>query len=383
MLIAIRDEAGTLRALAKILRDLTGRKLAEDELSRRAVLLDQAHEAIVAWTWGGPITFWNRGAEELYGFAREEAVGRVVHQLLQTGPAEAVDRFLAALARDGRWEGELEHVRRDGQRVVVETRQALVREAGQAYVLEANRDVTERRALESLQHEFLASVSHDLKNPLATIKGQAQLLRRRLDRGVALDVDQLRSGLEAIAAAASRASSQVDELLDVALVRAGRPLDLHPEPVDLVALARRLVAEYQQTTDRHTLRVEATAPALVGEWDPRRLERVVANLLANAIKYSPAGGDVTVRVASEDGPDGPRALLAIVDQGVGIPAADLPHVFERFRRGANVGGIAGTGVGLAAACRIVEQHGGTIGVESQEAAGSRFTIRLPLVEAHG
>ncbi|HEY8694521.1 MAG TPA: sensor histidine kinase, partial [Chloroflexota bacterium] len=127
-------------------------------------------------------------------------------------------------------------------------------------------------------------------------------------------------------------------------------------------------------SDRHRLRVSATAPAVPGVWDVARVHRVVANLLANAIKYSPAGGDVVVLV----GVDGDWAVLAVCDEGLGIPAADLPHVFERFHRGSNVERISGTGIGLAGAKDIVELHGGTIAVTSIEGRGTTVAVRLPL-----
>jgi signal transduction histidine kinase len=110
-----------------------------------------------------------------------------------------------------------------------------------------------------------------------------------------------------------------------------------------------------------------------------RLDRVLDNLLSNAIKFSPNGGGITVAVAHEDVVGGPWAVVAVRDQGLGIPAADLPRVFERFRRARNVEGrIGGTGIGLASVRQIVEQHGGAITVESVEGAGSTFTVRLPL-----
>jgi signal transduction histidine kinase len=148
--------------------------------------------------------------------------------------------------------------------------------------------------------------------------------------------------------------------------------------MDLVALARRAVAEQQQTTERHTLHLEAPSTALVGDWDGRRLERVLSNLLDNAVKYSPDGGQVVVSVQRE----GDWAVVVVRDRGVGIPEDDLPHVFERFRRGANVTGrIGGTGIGLAGVRAIVDGHGGTVHVDSQEGVGSTFTVRL-LVEGH-
>src|SRR5207248_3170668 len=114
------------------------------------------------------------------------------------------------------------------------------------------------------------------------------------------------------------------------------------------------------TARAHTLRIKAREPELVGEWDAVRLRRVVDNLLGNAVKYSPQGGEIDVQVERERATSGEWAVLRVEDRGMGIPAADLPHVFERFRRGSNVvGSIPGSGIGLAGAKQIVEQHGGT------------------------
>ena len=114
---------------------------------------------------------------------------------------------------------------------------------------------------------------------------------------------------------------------------------------------------------------------LVGEWDVARLERVLGNLLSNAIKYSPNGGEIAVSVRAEAG----QAVLTVQDRGIGIPPADQPRVFERFERARNaVGRIGGSGIGLATSKQIIEQHGGTIAVESREGQGSTFTVRLPL-----
>jgi signal transduction histidine kinase len=174
-------------------------------------------------------------------------------------------------------------------------------------------------------------------------------------------------------------AGQIEALLDVARLRAGRPLELNRRPTDLVALARAAAAEYQQTTEIHRIRVEAPEPEVRGEWDASRLERVLGNLLSNAIKYSPEGGEITVTIGREsDGASGDQAVLRVRDQGLGIPPASQPLVFDRFRRGDNVGPIAGTGLGLAGVKAIVEQHGGTIVLESQAGQGSTFTVRLPV-----
>jgi two-component sensor histidine kinase len=172
----------------------------------------------------------------------------------------------------------------------------------------------------------------------------------------------------------------LDELSDAPHVRAGRPLELRYEDFDLLALVREVVGEYEQITSDHALRLETRLSLLAGEWDRARMARVLGNLLSNAIKYSPAGGRIVVTVALDDQPDDPLAVVSVCDEGVGIPDADIRHIFEPFYRGSHASGpIEGTGIGLASARWIVEQHGGTISVESQPEVGSTFTVRVPVL----
>jgi signal transduction histidine kinase len=169
----------------------------------------------------------------------------------------------------------------------------------------------------------------------------------------------------------------IDDLVDTARLQMGDALPLDRRQVDTAVLARRVADAHQRTTERHRIVVDASLDAPAGFWDGARLERVLDNLVANAVKYSPAGGDVVVRVRREGG----AAVVSVIDHGLGIPSADIPRVFDRFHRGANVQGrISGTGIGLASVRQIVEQHGGTVAVESREGCGSTFTIRLPLDE---
>ena len=227
--------------------------------------------------------------------------------------------------------------------------------------------------------DCIAAASHDLKNPLATIQGHAQLLQRSMRRVEQPDPPVLLEGLERIEAAAKRMTAQIDAMLDVARLQGDQPLQLNPRPTDLVALTRRVVDDLQATSERHTLQLDTAENELTGVWDEVRIERVLANLVANAIKHSPDGGVVTVAVLRAGSPTGEQAAVRVTDYGVGIPAADLPHIFVRFRRGSNVvGRMVGTGIGLAGARRIVEQHSGSIAVESEEGKGSTFTMCLPL-----
>ena len=222
--------------------------------------------------------------------------------------------------------------------------------------------------------EFMSTVSHDLKSPLTFIKGMANLRRRRA--AATPETRPLIDALEQIEGCAGRMAQQLDELVDTGRLQSGTPLELRRDKVDLIALARKAVAEHQHTTDRHALHVSTRLPKLVGEWDELRLGRVLDNLLDNAVKYSPRGGSVKVSIGTTD--DG-AAVLSVSDRGEGIPESDLPHIFERFRRGQNVEGrIPGTGIGLAGVQRIVEQHQGTIAVDSKVGVGTTFTVRLPL-----
>jgi signal transduction histidine kinase len=261
-----------------------------------------------------------------------------------------------------------------------------------------------RRATQA-RDAFVAAAAHDLKNPLTVVRGQAQLQRQRLARLDGLAPAQrreLEAGVARIDGAARRTLARLNELLDAVRLHAGEALALERRPTDLVALAHDVAATYQAAAADYRIAVQAAVPELVGAWDGFRLERVLENLVGNAIKYSPAGGEITIAIrreapgeaaaAARAGPEGDTgadgeghggwAVLAVRDEGVGIPAADLERIFEPYARGRNVVGVLpGSGIGLAGARRIVEQHGGRIGVASTEGRGSTFTVRLPLPAA--
>ena len=170
-------------------------------------------------------------------------------------------------------------------------------------------------------------------------------------------------------------------LLTRLVVTDRQQLELNISQLDLVALVQQVATALQATTTRHRIRVEAAVPHVLIAGDALRLDRVIANLLSNAIKYSPRGGTITIKVSREEREDKTRdfAVVEVADQGLGIPAAYLPHIFDRFRRAANVTGrILGTGIGLANCLQIVRQHDGTISVTSLEGSGTTFFVRLPL-----
>lgn len=368
------------RQVAILFTDVSGRRRAEADQLRLAAIVESSWDAIVGRDLDGTITSWNPGAEALYGYSAAEIVGQPVARLLPPGNEGELADITARLGRGERIPPfETVRLRKDGTLVEVEmTVSPILDAAGRLLGVAAiARDISERRGAERRQQEFLEAVSHDLKNPLASVRGQAQFLARRANRG-GLEPGALAEGLAGIEGAALRMEAQIDELQDAARLRAGHPLELRVEPVDLAALAEAAMAEARLAATGHTLRLEAPAEGLVGRWDALRLRRVIDNLLSNALKYSD-GGEVAVAVREERRGYGRWAMLAVRDEGVGIPASDLPHIFERYRRGSNVGRRRpGAGIGLAGACQIVEQHGGTISVESEEGRGSTFTVALPL-----
>jgi signal transduction histidine kinase len=167
----------------------------------------------------------------------------------------------------------------------------------------------------------------------------------------------------------------IDQLFEVSMIQKPEDLQLSLEATDLVKLVRDAAEEYHHDGSLHRLMVRSEIDELVGQFDAARIERVLDNLLGNAVKYSPPGSCVSLELTAKHG----WATIVVRDQGMGIPPEDLPHVFEPFRRGGNVvGRISGTGIGLSNAQRIVRRHGGTLSVESVLGQGSSFTIRLPV-----
>ncbi len=232
------------------------------------------------------------------------------------------------------------------------------------------------------REEFLAAAAHDMRNPLTLIKGFSQFARRQAGRLALPEGHPLPQALEEVDESADQLGGLIDEFMDVTRLQAGQEIGLQTGPTDLVAMTQRAASYHQRTTERHRIEVTSSAARLVGDWDGRRLERVLSNLLSNAIKYSPGGGDIDIVLLSEESGSIPWAVLSVRDQGLGIAAKDIDRVFEQFARGDNVTGIIpGVGIGLASARRIVEQHGGMIAAESVEGKGSVFTVRLPLISA--
>ncbi len=226
-------------------------------------------------------------------------------------------------------------------------------------------------AEEATRHlrEFLDYVVHELRNALAAVHGYVQLLQRRT---AAADSGGERRGLEAIDHAAERIRRLVDDLQDVAHLKTAR-FQLHPTTMDLVTAIREVVMLRQRATTIHRLTVDAPA-RLEGTWDRERIDQILANLVSNAVKYSPAGGEVRIPVACESD----EAVVSVADQGLGMDAEQQARLFQPFARLHRRQDVEGTGLGLYITRGLVEAHGGRIWVESAPGQGSRFSVALPL-----
>lgn len=339
-------------------------------------------------------------------YPQAEDVQAGYRKVIRTGESEIIrdvsDAFLALFARDpqhlallrtiglrsticvpltarGRVLGALSLWSSESNRVYGLTDLALAEDVGHraAVAIDNARLYHEAQDAVRVRDQFLSIASHELKTPLTALLGNAQLLQRRAIREGSFSARDQRA-LHVIADQAVRLNKMIAALLDISRIEMGQ-LSIERVPMDLSALARRVVAEMQPTLERHTIDyADAGAPLWV-EGDELRLEQVLHNLIGNAVKYSPAGGTVTVRVEQRDS----RVCAVIQDQGIGIPAESVPQLFTRFYRADNVNpqNISGMGIGLFVVKEIITLHGGTVEVTSQESQGSTFTICLPQASA--
>lgn len=256
---------------------------------------------------------------------------------------------------------ELASVIADQAAVILESRALIDHAAG----------VRAREETTRLKEDFLSAAAHDLKTPLTTVVAQAEFLERRATREPMAPADL--AGIQRVVRESKRLAGLVGDLLDATRLEQGRLVG-EREPVDLATLAHDVCA---RDAIEPLCRVDASAP-VVGVYDRRRVEQLLQNLVENARKYSPERTPVKVKVWQE----GREARVSVADHGIGIPAADLPRVFERFSRASNVDDrrFHGMGLGLFICRGIVEEHGGRIWVESEVGKGSTFHVGLPIAD---
>jgi PAS domain S-box-containing protein len=362
------------------------------ERTQQASLLNLTHDTIFVRDMSDTITYWNRGAEELYGFTAGEALGKRSHDLLQTVFPESLHNIGAELVSANRWEGELRQVKADGSAVTVSSRWALRRDDANRplAVLETNNDITERKrreeqirglnlelekrstALEASNKEleaFAYSVSHDLRAPLRHMVGFAELLQK--NASTQFDEKSQRY-MRIILDSAKRMGTLIDDLL--AFSRIGR-VETQRTPVNLDHLVKEALSEVQpETRGRDIVWRIDTLPDCYGDRSMLRL--VLVNLLSNAIKFTRPRPKAEIEVGCANG-NANEVVVFVRDNGAGFDMKYVDKLFGVFQRLHHVDAFEGTGIGLATVQRIIHRHGGKVRAEGALDHGATFYFSVP------
>jgi PAS domain S-box-containing protein len=406
----IRDAQGTIVAGVVSMQDITERRAADTALreseERLRLALDVAQMGTWEWNFATGDVTWSAQLERLWGY-EPGTMPRTSAALIDAVHADDRERvrqeIVNAVHGAGQYHAKFRVVWQDGSEHWIVSDGQVVHDVAQQpqRMIGVSRDITERKHAEdermvllereqaaraaaeqalNIREQFLSVVSHELKTPLTALMGYTSMLQKRVRQGQALGQRESRA-VAVIDQQTNRLYELVAALFDLSRIETGQ-LALQQQPLDLAALAQRVVNDTQPTlTVRHRLHFVRPRQPIVVHGDEMRLEQVLQNLLQNAIKYSPNGGVVTVRLQQH----GDEAWLAVSDQGIGIPQNAQEQLFQRFFRATNVSAqqIGGIGIGLYVAHEIVRRHGGTIDVQSRENEGATFTVRLPLTREQG
>lgn len=356
--VEVTESVQARQRVEELLRDVQ-----EAELRYRE-LFAGVGEGILVTDAAGHYLDANPAMTALVGYSVEELRQMHVGDLTVSDDSPFV-REIHALP-DGSRRGAILLRRKDGTTVPVEGWVTSVALPSGVIYLGTWHDISDRIRAEEERQQFIAMVAHELRNPLASLLGYAQLMQRR-ERYDA-------KALETIIAQAKRLERLTLDLRETALLGGGVP-SLVLGAVDICALIRAAVEQMQTATTTHTITVDMPSVMPEAWWDSDRVLQILSNLLLNAVKYSAEGSAVPVQVT--DGGD--VAHIAVSDTGIGIPAEAIPHLFEPFYRATNarVGNARGLGVGLSISKGLVEAHGGTLTVTSTEGVGSTFTVTIP------
>lgn len=373
------DDANALQGFVKIMQDLTEEKnveltLRQSEERLRITLESAVDYAVITMATNGTIISWSRGAELIFGYGQEDAIGQHV-QLIFT-PEDKINRVadkeMLSAEQNGRAIDERWHLRKDGMRFYMSgVMTPIMHEENIIGFVKVARDLTEQRLLEQQKEGFIGIASHELKTPITSMKIYAETLEERFDqKGDNVSGDMMRK----INLQIDRLTKLITDLLDTTKIAEGR-MPLYPELFDMVTLISEKVEDIQPTTGRLELVFEKQYPIMLVA-DRDRISQVIINLVTNAIKYSPQKGVVTINAVL----NGDEVRVSVKDNGIGIPAHAQASVFERFFRvdGASLQTYPGMGLGLYICSGIIHRHSGTIGVTSDEGAGSTFYFTVPV-----
>jgi PAS domain S-box-containing protein len=399
----IKNAKGEIVGVSSIARDITEQKRAQDALERHASMLREQAQMldlanVMARDLDSRIILWNSGMEKMYGWTKEEALGKNSHDLLRTQFPGPLDDIVATLHRNGRWEGELVHFDKQGRQLAVTSQWVLHTDAQgkPAAILEVNNDITERkRAEEEVRRmnveleqrveartaqltaanqeleAFTYSVAHDLRAPLRHIDAFSRILN---DDFASSLPPEARRYLETIRNGSRNMSQLVDDLLNLA--RVGRQ-ELRRKPIHLGGLVNEVVADLKRETEGRQVEWQIRQLPTV-ECDPGLMKQVFANLLSNAVKYTRPRQKSVIEVGS--GKANGATAIFVRDNGVGFNMKYVNKLFGVFQRLHRAEEFEGTGVGLATVDRILRKHGGTIWAEAGVNQGATFYFTVPGLE---
>src|ERR1700737_3113690 len=362
------------------------------ERTQQASLLNLTHDPIFVRDMSDVITYWNRGAQELYGWTDKEAIGRHSQELLQTIFPTPLEYIRAELLRTSRWECELRKTKADGTPVVVASRWSLRRDEQErpVAILETNNDITERKRreqeiqglnqelakrsaeLESINKEleaFAYSISHDLRAPLRHMAGYTELLQKRASSG--LD-EKSNHYMAMILDSAKRMGNLIDDLL--AFSRIGRA-ETQKTLVSLAQLVKEALTEVRQDTEGRNIAWRIGAlPEFYGDRSMLRL--VLVNLISNAIKFTRTRAQAEIEIGCATG-NKHEWVIFVRDNGVGFDMKYVNKLFGVFQRLHQAAEFEGTGIGLATVQRIIHRHGGKVGAGGAVDGGATFYFSAP------
>ena len=364
------DPVAVVRALRERADRLDAARSVDRE--RHDALVESLAQGVLDVDGDFVIVAANGAAHGLMGREPRTLVGRTLIEAFLDTQVETTAR---TALETGSATGEFALAGADGTRLVVRARRAP--SVGLWLVLE---DVSELRRLQQIRAEFIDNLSHELRTPLTTVSLLAETLTREAEAAGDAVPPRMRDRIDKIEVETGHLVQMVNELLDLSRIESGGALGV-VDILDVGQIATESTERLRLFADRQgvTLRVEVAEPLPPVRGDAARLGQVIVNLLHNAVKFSPDGGEVSVSVE----PGAAEVVVAIADHGVGIPQAAQARIFERFYkvdRARVRGETGGTGLGLAIARHIVEQHGGRIWVESAEGIGSTFSFSLPIAE---
>ncbi|MCL0070241.1 cell wall metabolism sensor histidine kinase WalK [Dehalococcoidia bacterium] len=336
------------------------------ERNRLAAVLSTMADGVLMADAEGNVLMVNPAAEKLFCFEEKAAIG---HPLIEAVPDHEISDTLQSCLKS-----------RQQQAAQIESRGRLLRviaspilDNGASGALLIFQDLTEVRRFQTMRQEFVGNISHELRTPLASMKAVLETLNEGAidDRQIAKDFLTMMGG------EVDRMTQLVRELAELSRIETGQN-KLEIAPVDLNSLIDQAITKLKPQSERKQIDIlRQSDPALpVIPAEEERIEQVLTNLLHNAIKFTPPGGKIIISAKSED--DG--VLVAVEDTGAGIPAEDLPHVFERFYKADKARSSEGTGLGLAIAKHIIQAHDGNIWARSEEGRGSTFSFRLPAIK---